>query len=251
MSNLLKSELFKLRKDRIFWTLVFGLAISGGLYPILIFFDGSSFNAQAASVKEIYAYIALAGNNYIARLAPCILAGFFISSEYSIGTMKSIAASGNSRLRIYLAKLLVFSLGAVIISLVFPIFMTITGSLLSGFNEVPELSYIARTLGLTILYSLALASIMAVAAIIFTDNGKTIAFLFLFFILIDSILYALSQKFTLFEFIFNHSVFKLFLDITKFNVGSGELLNLLVVPIITYIIFALIGSIVFQKKEIK
>ncbi|MEO4055062.1 ABC transporter permease [Solibacillus sp. CAU 1738] len=251
MSNLLKSELFKLRKDRIFWVLVIGLAISGAFYPILIFFDDGSFNAQAVSVKELYAFIALAGNNYITRLAPCILAGFFISSEYSIGTMKSIGASGNSRLRIYLAKLLVFSIGAVVISLVFPIFMTIVGSVLSGFNDVPELSYIVRTIGLTILYALAFASIMAVAAIIFTDNGKTIAFLILFFILIDSILYALSQEFTLFETIFNNSVFKLFLDITKFNVGSEELLNLLVVPIITYIIFALIGSIVFQKKEIK
>lgn len=250
MSNLLKSELFKLRKDRIFWALVLGLAISGAFYPFLIFFDDGSFNRQSTTVKEIYTYIALGGNTYIARLAPCILAGFFISSEYSIGTMKSIVASGNSRFRIFLAKLSVFSLGAVVISLVFPIFMTITSCLLSGFNDVPELSYIVRTIWLTILYSLAFASIMAVAAIIFTDNGKTIAFLFLFFILIDSILYALSQQFTLFEIIFNNSVFKLFLDISEFNIGRGEFLNLLVVPVITYMIFALIGSIVFQKKEI-
>ena len=251
MSNLVKSELFKLRKDRLFWILVIGLALTGAFYPMLIFFDDGSFNAHAVSVNELYAYIALGGNNYITRLVPCILAGFFISSEYSIGTMKSISASGNSRLRIYLAKLMVFSLGAVVISVVFPVFMTIVGSIFSGFNDMPELSYILRTIGLTILYALAFASIMAVAAIIFTDNGKTIAVLFLFFILIDSVLYALSQEFTLFETVFNHSVFKLFWDINKFNVGSEELLDLLVVPIITYIIFALIGSIVFQKKEIK
>lgn len=251
MSNLVKSELFKLRKDRSFWILVIGLALSGAFYPMLIFFDDGTFNAQAVSVNELYAYIALGGNNYITRLVPCILAEFFISSEYSIGTMKSIGASGNSRRRIYLAKLIVFSLGAVVISLVFPIFMTIAGSVFSGFNDMPELSYIVRTIGLTILYALAFASIMSVAAIIFTDSGKTIAFLIPFLFLIDSILYALSQHFTLFETIFNYSAFKLSSDISKFNLSNGELIKLLVVPVLTYIFFALIGSVVFQKKEIK
>lgn len=251
MSNLLKSEFFKLRKDRSFWTLVIGLALAGAFYPMLIFFDDGTFNAHAVSVKELYASIALGGNNYITRLVPCILAGFFISNEYSIGTMKSIGASGNSRIRIYLSKLTIFSFGTVTISIVFPFFMTIVGSVFSGFNEMPEWSYVIQTIGLTVLYASAFAAMMAVGAIIFTDNGKTIAFLIVFFMLIDSILYALSLEFTLFETIFNHSVFKLFLDITKFNVSSEELLNLLVVPIITYIIFALIGSIVFLRKEIK
>src|SRR5690606_16678894 len=100
-------------------------------------------------------------------------------------------------------------------------------------------------------YAAAFASMMALAAIIFTDGGKTIGFLIIFFIIFDSILYMLSQKFSLFEIIFNYSAFKLFLDIATLDLESGEFLKLILVPIITFIMFGLIGSFVFQKKEIK
>ena len=251
MDNLLKFELFKLRKDRSFWTLVFGLTASAAFYPFLIFFNDGVFGAEPVSVSELYTFTALGGNNYIVRLVPCILAGFFISSEYSIGTMKSMGASGNSRFRIFSSKLIVFSIGAAIISLIFPIVMTGVTAILSGFNDLPDFGYIVRTLGLTALYAAAFASMMALAAIILTDSGKTIGFLILFFILFDSILYMLSQQFSLFEIIFNNSAFKLYLDITKLDLGSGEFLKLILVPILTFIVFGLIGSFVFQRKEIK
>ncbi|WP_312476291.1 ABC transporter permease [Neobacillus sp.] len=249
MSSLVKSELFKLRKDRSFWTLVIVLIAAAVSYPLLVFFV---LKVQSVSVKELFGSVALEGaNSYIVKFVPCILAGFFISSEYSIGTMKSIGASGNSRIRIYFAKLMVFSFGAVIISLTFPIVMAAVGTIFYGFNDMPGLDYIVQTVGLTILYALAFASIMALAAIILTDSGKTIGFLILFFSLFDTILYTLSQRFTLIETIYNYSVFRLFLDISKFNLGNGALLKLLLVPIITFIIFGLIGSFVFQRKEIQ
>ncbi|TCJ03159.1 ABC transporter permease [Cytobacillus praedii] len=251
MDNLVKTELFKLRKDRSFWTLILGLLASGILYPMLIFFNDGVFGADAVSVKDLYAYTALGGNSYIVKLVPCILAGFFISSEFSLGTMKSIGASGNSRFRIYFSKLMIFSIGAVIISLTFPIVIMIVGAILSGFNDMPAMDYVVRTLGLTLLYAAAFASIMAVVSIIFTDSGKTIGFLILFFILFDSIFYALSQKFSFIEQIFNYSVFKLFLEISEFDISNGILLKLVLVPIITFVVFGLIGSLVFQKKEIK
>ncbi|WP_102272646.1 ABC transporter permease [Cytobacillus massiliigabonensis] len=251
MGNLVKAELFKLRKDRSFWTLIIGLLASGIIYPMLIFFNEGVFGADAISVKELYAYTALGGNNYIVKLVPCILAGFFISSEYSMGTMKSIGASGNSRIRIYLSKLMIFTIGAMIISLTFPIVIMAVGAVLSGFNDMPTLDYIVQTLGLTILYAAAFASIMALVSIIFTDSGKTIGFLILFFILFDSIFYALSQKFSFIEQIFNYSAFKLFLEIGEFNIGHGTLLKFVLVPIITFAVFGMIGSWVFQKKEIK
>lgn len=249
MSNLVKSELFKLRKDQTFWTLVIVLIAAAVSYPILIFFV---LEVQSVSVKELYASVALDGvNTYIVKFVPCILAGFFISSEYSIGTMKSIGASGNSRIRIYFAKLTVFSFGAVIISLTFPIAMAVVGTIFYGFNDMPGLDYLVWTVGLTILYSLAFASIMALAAIILTDSGKTIGLLIIFFSLFDSILYTFGQKFTLIETIYNYSAFKLVLDISKFSLVNGELLKLLLVPIITFIIFGLIGSFVFRGKEIQ
>ncbi|UVI33424.1 ABC transporter permease [Paenibacillus spongiae] len=249
MNNLVRSELFKLSKDRSFWSMFVILIAAAVSYPMLVYFV---LNIESVSIKELYTAVALEGaNTYIVKFVPCILAGFFISSEYSIGTMKSIAASGNSRMRIYLAKLMGFAIGAVIISLTFPIVMPAVGTLFYGINDMPGLDYIVQTIGLTILYALAFASIMALAAISFTDSGKTIGFLILFFSLFDSILYMLSQKFIVIETIYHYSVSRLLLDIGKFNLGNGELLKLWLVPIITFIVFGLIGSFVFQRKEIK
>lgn len=249
MDNLLKSELFKLRKNRSFWTLFMIIAVAGASYAPLVYFV---FDVQSVSIKELLASVALySGNNYIVKFAPCILAGFFISDEYSMGTMKSMGASGNSRIRIYFAKLLVFSLGATVIALTLPIIMPSVGILFFGMHDIPDLGYIIQTFGFTILYAFAFASIMALVAILFTDSGKTIAVLILFFSLFDSIMYMLAQKFKVMDTIYSYSVSKLFLDISQFNMGKEHLLKLLIVPIFTFILFGWIGSFVFQRKEIK
>src|SRR5690625_587079 len=121
MSNLISAEWYKLKKDRSLWALTSLLILVSVLYPLLILFGGG---VEVVKVSDIYQLTALGGNDLVLRIAPCILAGFFISSEYSIGTMKSMAASGNSRIRIYFANLLVYTIGAVIIALIFPVVMT-------------------------------------------------------------------------------------------------------------------------------
>ncbi|MBO0960480.1 ABC transporter permease [Neobacillus sp. MM2021_6] len=247
MGNLVKSELYKLQKDRSLWTLIVILMASAIFYPVLIFFDNG---ANSATVNDFYIGTALSGNDYIIRLVPCILAGFFISSEYSNGTMKSIGASGNNRIRIYFAKLLAFSIGAVIISLVFPLVILVASTILFGAHDLPALDYVIQTMGLTILYAAAFASIMSLFSIIFSDSGKTIGFLLIFFLLFDSILYLLSKEFAFVEAVFNYSVFKLFLDI-KAELSNGAFLKILLVPVITWMVFGFLGSFIFQKKEIK
>lgn len=249
MGNLMKAEWFKLRKDRSFWTLMLALSGAALLYTALVFIDEQGA-VQHISVSLLYAD-ALGGNGYIIRLVPVILAGFFISSEYSAGTMKSIVASGNSRIRIYGAKLITFMLGAAILSLVFPLILTAAGGIASGFYDMPDLGYVARTLALHMLYAASFASIMSMFAILFTDSGKTIGFLLLLFLLIDSILFMISQKAAWFEPIFLYSVFNLFSEVGKGNIASDQWFSILVVPVLTCIGMWLLGSYIFTRKEIK
>lgn len=249
MSNLIMAEWYKLKKDRSLWTLIIILAVISLSYPLLIVFDEG---ADTVKVIDFYRNTILEGNNYVIRLVPCILAGFFISSEYSIGTMKSITASGNSRILIYFAKLIVYSIGAVLISLVFPIIFTGSVSVFLHFNGMPGIGYFAGTIGLTILYTIAFASMMALFATIFTDSGKAIGFMLLFFIIFDSILYMLGSVSPIFEVIYNYSVFKLFLDIGNIGTVHGaEMIKLVVTPIITFVAFGILGCFLFQNKEIK
>src|SRR5690625_331667 len=249
MSNLISSEWYKLKKDRSLWALTSLLILVSVLYPLLILFGGG---VEVVKVSDIYQLTALGGNDLVLRIAPCILAGFFISSEYSIGTMKSMAASGNSRLRIYFAKLIVYTIGAVMIALIFPVVMTGAGAIYFNFNDMPGFGYFVQTFGLTILYTSAFASIMTVFATIFTDTGKATGVMIIFFLIFDSILYTLSDFIPLFEHVANNYVGKLFLDIVNVDAyNGGEILQLVLVPIVTFAIFGIIGSMLFQKKEIK
>ncbi|MGG4266604.1 ABC transporter permease [Peribacillus simplex] len=248
MGNLLKSELFKLKKDRSFRTLTLILAAVAVLFPLFsVFSEGS----ELVKVNELYMNI-IGKNNYVLKLIPCLLAGYFISSEYSIGTMKSIASSGNSRVRIYFAKLMVFTLGAIIISVIFPIVMTGASAVYFQFNGMPDLSYFVQTLSFIMLYAAAFASIMAVFSTLFTDSGKTIGLLLSIFLLFDAIMYMLSTKLTFLEPIYNYSIFQLLYGIVNINaLNRMEVFQLALIPILTYLTFGFLGIFVFQKKEIK
>jgi ABC-2 type transport system permease protein len=249
MGNLMKTEWYKLRKDRAFRVLTWMLIALAVLFPLLEFEGGIS---SLPTVNDYYLDTVLGTHTNIVKLIPSILAGFFITSEYSIGTMKSIASSGNSRIRIYFAKLTIFSIGAIIISLILPIFMTGASSIYFGFNDMPEWTYYLQTIGLIILYAAAFASIMAIFSTMFTESGKTIGFLLLFFMFVDWPLQVLAAKVPFFEPIITHSVFKLVYDIININqLGSSDVLNLVLVPVLTFLAFGILGSIIFRKKEIK
>ncbi|MCM3618337.1 ABC transporter permease [Sutcliffiella horikoshii] len=247
MDNLMKTEWYKLRKDRSFRFLVWMLTAAAILFPLLALDNGN-----VPTVKDFYQESILGPHANIIKLIPSILAGFFITGEYAAGTMKSIVSSGNSRPRIYVAKLITFSLGTIIISLILPVIMTGSSALYFGFDNMPDWSYYLQTTGLIILYGAAFASIMAVFSILFTESGKTIGFLLMFFIFVDWPLQMLAFKFPVFEPILNHSVFKLIYDISIVNtLGRGDLLPLVVIPILTFLFFAVIGVFIFQRKEIK
>ncbi|MFB5662982.1 ABC transporter permease [Alteribacillus sp. HJP-4] len=249
MGNLFKTEWYKLKKNRSFRFLSWMLLTAAVLFPLIEFDNGAS---GLPTVKDFYIESVLGPHANIVKLLPSILAGFFITSEYSMGTMKSIVSSGNSRLRIYFAKLIVFSIGTVIISLILPVVMTGAGALYFGFDNMPEWTYYLQTTGLIILYGAAFASIMAVFSILFTDSGKTIGFLLMFFIFVDWPLQMLAAKFSFFEPILNHSVFKLVYDIIIVDsLNNVDLVTLAVVPILTFLLFGIIGCIIFQRKEIK
>jgi len=249
MGNLVKTEWFKLRKDRSFRTLTGLLFAVSVLYPLTLLSGG---DIAAIKVSEFYAHDVMGVNNEIIKYFPSILAGFFIAGEYSIGTMKSMVSSGSSRMRLYLAKLMVFTMGAMIISAVAPVVMTGVSAIYFGFNSMPEWVFFVQTIGLIMLYAAAFASIMATISTVFADSGKTIGFLLMFFMLFGSILFTLSAKVSFFRPIWNYSVFKwLFVIGNIQTMDGGQLFELLAVPILTYTLFGLIGSWIFQKKEIK
>lgn len=168
--------------------------------------------------------------------------------------MKTIASSGNTRGKLFAAKLIVFAVGAMAISLVFPIVSTVEVTLLSGFGHLPEGSttlFIPRALGLTLLYTAGYAAIGALFTVILTDSGKTIGFSMIFFLMIDTVLASIGSKISFFSNLYDYSIFKLVSDIGKPSIDSGDWPALLLVPLLTIAVSGVLGILVFHRKEIK
>lgn len=255
MGNLLKTEGYKLKKDRSFWVLTLLLLALAVLYPLDVVMRTGEGAPNLPSGNDFYRGYILSINSEIVKLLPAILAGFFIASEFSMGTMKSIASSGHSRIRIYFAKLTVFSIGSIIILLMLPIFMMGASSMYLGFNVWPEWTFYLQTIGLIALYAAAYASLMALCSIIFTDSGKTIGFLLLFLGFIGTLLDILSAKLPFLEPIITHSIFMSYgsiLTIDQIGHWNGEdVYTFIVVPILTFLVLGILGSFIYKKKEIK
>ncbi|MEK5240449.1 ABC transporter permease [Paenibacillus sp. FSL L8-0470] len=253
MYNLIRSELFKLRKDRSFRVLLLISAILSLVYPLLYYFDHKS-NGEPQFTGAEFLIQFIASNAYLIKFGVAALAGFFIANEYATGVMKTISSSGNDRGRLFTAKLIGFSVGAMAISLVFPIVSTTEVSLLSGFGHLPEgfdAFFIPRVLGLTLLYTAGYAAIGALFTAVFTESGKTIGFSMIFFLMIDTILGGLGEYIPFFTTVYDYSIFKLMNDIGKPSIASGDLPALLLVPVLTIVVSALLGILVFRRKEIK
>ncbi|WP_099157734.1 ABC transporter permease [Virgibacillus ndiopensis] len=250
MGNLLKTEWYKLKKDRSFWLLTGLLIALAVLYPI-----DKIGTSDLPNENDYYRGFVLSINSDIVRLLPAILAGFFFASEFSLGTMKSIASSGHSRIRIYFAKLTVFSIGSIIILLLLPIVMMGVSAIYIGFQIWPEWTFYFQTIGLIALYAVAFASIMALFSVIFADSGKAIAFLLLFLAFIESMLNILSAKVPFLEPIITHSIFishGSILAIDKIGNWNGDaVLTFIIVPILTFVVLGILGSFIFRNKEIK
>ncbi|MBT2764255.1 ABC transporter permease [Paenibacillus sp. ISL-20] len=253
MYNLIRAELFKLRKDRSFRVLLLTIAALSLAYPLLYYFDNmSNGDPQITGAEFLLNFIT--GNAYVIKFGVAALAGFFISNEYSTGVMKTIASSGNDRGRLFAAKLIGFAVGAMAISLVFPIVSTIEVSVLAGFGQLPEEIdpfFIPRVLGLTLLYASGYAAVGAMFTTVLTDSGKTIGFSMIFFLMIDSMMTGLGEYIPLFTTLYDYSIFKLLGNISKTNIDNGDLPALLLVPLLTIVISGLLGILVYRRKEIK
>lgn len=253
MGNLLRSELYKLRKEPSFRLLGAVFVLLAIALSLLIHFLSPDKGGYTGLAGLDYA---LQMNVLVMKIALAVIGGFFISAEHGSGIMKLSAASGYSRLQVYAAKLTAYSLGIVALSLLLPAACTAAGWLLNGFGSLPAgegsgLAYLWRSAGLTALYAAAFAAIVAGFAVVTRLSGVTIGVALLGLLFFDSISLWLGSLWTFYQTVYEHSVFKLFLDIPEFRHTAGEWQWLVWAPVATLLVFAFVGMAAFRKMEVK
>lgn len=251
MANLLRSELYKLHKDPAVRLMGLTLIIVAVILSLLLHFFGSR-QAAFTGIRALRQSMEM--NMVLVKVVLAVLGGFFLTSEYGLGILKVTASSGYSRRQIYLSRLAAYMLGTVTLSLILPLVCTLTGTLLNGFGSLEETGageYFLRTMAMTALFTAAFASIVAVLAMRATISGITVGVVLLGMLFFDGVSQLLGSLWSWYKIFYDHTVFKLFLDLPAFQLSAEGLMLQITVSVVTIVLFWLAGAMLFNRMEIK
>ncbi|QKY68405.1 ABC transporter permease [Lentibacillus sp. CBA3610] len=254
MNNLVQAEAFKLRRNKTFWVLIVTITGLSALLHYLIMIgwwqvSGTPFDS--AGLSELNALSAFT-IPLLFNLIVSTPAAFFIANEFSdSGVIKNQVISGHKRSYIFMAKLLVFSLGAGFVTIVIPLLTAIIAAFLYGQGDLlttSNLTYLGRAYSLFTLQFLGFATIVLLIAIVTEDSGKTILFTLLLSIVMFAIENLITAPFV--RLLNEHSVFFQFSEVFNHTMTSGEMIESILIGSLTFIIISICGILVFNRKEI-
>ena len=255
MINQLRAELYKLKRNKTFWVLLFiSLALSALLHYLIMIdwwyvSDSVFIDAGVGKLSALSAFTTpIFFNLFIGTLA-----AFFISMEFSQSSViKNQVMSGSKRRDIYISKYVIFTLGAIVITVIAPLLTGIVEVILLGHGDIlngETLLFLTRAFGLYVLQLLGYTALVVLLAIWTGDSGKTIIFSIIFTIIMFVI--ELAPTIPVVSTIYQNSIFYQFSDVFRFTMESGDMVKSILIGLITTVIIMIIGIMVFRKKEIK
>lgn len=256
MINLIKAELFKLKRNHTFWILmgvvplVYALYLGADIWRIR---DLGLYKIELEEYLTIQT-IGLMQTILFFNLIISTLAGFFISTDYTTGVVKNQVLSGNKRSHIYLSKLIVFSLSAVITTVILPVVAIIIGTNIGGYNEIfisSTLIYWLRSFGLYTLIIMAYSSVVMLIATLTRESGKTIIITVVMTIILVTIEIVFVSRYEIVKMMYENSIFYQIYQPFNLVITSNEIGKSIFISLVTFIIMAYCGSMIFKSKEIK
>lgn len=172
MSNLLKTELYKLFHSRYFWGIgIFNLLLSSVL---LLDSKGKTSNLFLASLY----------NTPLLYFLIIVFASLFVGNDFSGKTLHLYIMAGHKRNRVFLAKVIVYQIGCIII-LALPLFIHELIRLFCTKETFIAIDGTLVTIVLTAFSMMAMCILPLFLAFIFRDIGRTLAVsMILFFLMI-------------------------------------------------------------------
>ena len=281
MLNLIRSDIFKLRKAKYFWILLFiNILLAVGTVYLLDFTYKLAGDSMEAQLTQEQAALDDAGMNVSVEGIPTghdqlsasgqlltffagnttllmsVLISLFVGSEFNNGTVKIIASRNYSRLKIYLSKLLVGILASILFTLVFVLAATLTATALWGFGDVSG-SYASQLLlkgALELLLGASYVSLFVMFSFLIRQNGGSLAanicfleFTSLVVTLGEMLIHHfLGRTVTLSDYLPDMCMTALTQDPDR-----GTLMRAALVGFCFLLVPAVLGAASFQKRDIK
>lgn len=247
MLNLLKNELYKLKKSKVFYSFLFCIAAQAVVVyaipdkPLLL------------SGKEMFEYITNVQNG----LATNILVGIFVAecivTEFTSGYIKNLITYGHKRTTIFVSKAIVYYVSIIIMGLILPIGMMIINTVMNGYGEELNFKSITYLLGMIFLMAIiqvGIGSLNLLVAFLSRNLNITMVAAIGFDFLNRSINIMFVQK-SYFLWAINNYVYSQPAIITADNVVTRDFIQAIAVSVVTIIITTTIAIYSFNKADIK
>lgn len=256
MINLLRADFYKLIRRKSFYICaLLGMLLSG----LSIWSLNQSFSGMPASLFGYNASTALSYGITGGSLFCLIFVSMFVSGEFSFGTMKNIISSGQSRINIYLSKMIMTLMIITVYTVLCGIVAFAVGGIFWGFEGISRDDYLSilRMIGLVISVELAMNSLYIMVSFLVRGTGGTIS--------INVLMRMIFRDFVL--PIINAGVYKFFknseFDAAKYwpdtymspflslTVETKDITMGLTVCLVAILISSAIGIFTFVKRDIK
>lgn len=250
MINLINSELYRLKRQRLIPVLVIAVA---AISAFSAFSELSQLSASGiiANGKSSFSN---AFQDIFMLFAIAVFAGFYIGSDFSNRTIQAELSRGHSRLDIILSKAFVFSISASVIMLLYPVTACLVYTLNFGWGEpfgMASVFYILRTAILGSVLNAGTASIYICIAFLCRDTPKTICLCFVFPVVFSAISSTIGRQVPIIGKLLDYSTLSQLKYIAADKLGAMSVIAVIFSACITIIISLVLAGCFFSKAEIK
>lgn len=244
MLNLLRSDFYKLRRSKTFFTCLVILALI--VAYIIIDISSSSYTKEQLSPSTFHWIYMLFQVPYFIPVFQALFITMLITNEYSTGTIKDSVSLGFSRMKIYMSKLITVSVGSISMMIVAILSTGITSIFVFGIYgafSMVDLLLLARTILIQALLYTAYGSIFLMIAFLIKNIGGTMAFNIFFILILASIIGNSSWGRIL-----------LLMDFSPTSILNPQAVDIRIttaVALSNIVICSGIGGFIFKKQDIK
>lgn len=242
MINLLKTDLYKLRKSTLFYGLV--------IFMVIVALAMTAINSSLDMQGKDALSFSIQFTQMMVGIIPLTF-GISIVKDFTSGYIKDSVAYGYSRTKIFLSNIITFTIGLVIILLIFPVVCTLIITVINGYGEVVTIDLAMKLLRMLLLMILVIVAIATIAALIaFVTRSNAIVLLSI--MVINFIVQAGSIATNkVIKDIYENMIFYQINLISLPDISSSQIIKVVMVSVLTMLASILVGVYLFEKTDIK
>lgn len=173
MRKLLSADFSRLRKSKVFWGLELAVFACGVFFYFLVWYHVQNLGTEwLLKNADIYFFWLML---YGMGILPAVFSSYYVGVEYSDGTMRNKLYVGHSRRDIYFSKWIVIAVVSVTFLLTYFLSAVIVGIPTSGVEVVTTIQDIGRRICMSLVIVLAYTSLFTLTSMLDSNKARSVA----------------------------------------------------------------------------